>query len=90
MLSTQRDSENGEYVSDAEYTVDPLDVMDDLEDMEDQEDLEEQENLDAEGWPSIKGISVSDVNDLLDRISSILDIDNDIKALSISHISIDE
>jgi hypothetical protein len=89
-LDSKGPSENGEYVSDAEYTVNPLDVMDDIEDMEDQEDLEEQEDLDAEGWPSIKGIPASDVNDLLDRISSILDIEDDIEALSTSHISINE
>lgn len=89
LLDSKGPSENGEHVSDVEY-ANLLDVMDDFEDMEDQEDLEEQEDLDAEGWPSIKGIPASDVNDLLDRIWSILDIQDDIEALSTSHITINE
>jgi hypothetical protein len=67
--------------------------MDDFEGMEDEEDLEEQEDFDMEHWPSIKGIPAPDVNDLLDRISSILDIEDNIEACNVStshNISINE
>lgn len=94
-------SDNAEHVDDD--GADTLDVMDDFEEVIDddddeeyEEDLEEQEELDMEGWPSINSILTLDVNDLIHRISSRLDIgkSNVIGVCNVqtlpSNISIDE